>query len=582
MKMHIKKKIALFLVLFAIEPSSKAFFAFSEPDGEPFSSPSRGMVVISELMVNPSDELGLPPYEYIELHNTTNTTLSLHGWTLATKNTTARISDCELLPDEYLTVCGKAHLSDFSDYHPISATPWPTLPNSGAKITLRDGDGAVVDCVKYSSDFYRDKAKMLGGWSLERLDPYNLSNDAANWRASSSPLGGTPSSPNSIVSDVIDQLPPSLVSIHADESGELIFIETSEPVDLLASSIVVDGALCPVVASCLADDALDRFALALATPLDRHKVYTISSIVMEDLAGNTAQADGCRLAITEPVAEGGVVINEVMSKASLAAHDYIEIYNCSSDSYDMHDICFGPMKNGELTDAHRMTSYCRPFFPGDHIVLCNDSLEVVSHYSPLHPEWVVGSNKFGNLPAEGSFALALPDGTIIDCLDYSDKMHSLQLKDMKDVSLERILSDASTNDIANWTSASELYGYATPTQRNSQNRDNKEDIATEIEMTVKVFSPDGDGVDDEMVLSTKFGDGAWSATLKIFSSAGELVAEPYSNTPMPVTGELRWNGKSDDGSSLSPGIYIVHLSAWQTDGKTHHYKKTCTLTFTHK
>lgn len=581
--MHIKEKIVVFLLLFAIGAPSQTYSDALKGVFSPQMSPSRrGDVVITELMVNPSDQFGLPPYEYIELFNTTDDVINLSGWTLVMKNTVARLSACVLQPSQYVTVCGQTHLADFAGFSPISAVPWPTLTNSGGTISLHDALGTTVDFVRYSYSFYHDVAKQSGGWSLERVDPYNLSNDDLNWRASVSPHGGTPSAENSVASTYIDQTVPQLLSVRTDDSGATLYVEMSEPVEFVGNTVFIDGVKQSFVLQTVSDDALDRFALHLASPLSRHSVHEVSGLAVEDLAGNSLPDCSWRVAITEPMSMDALIINEVMSKASLAAYDYVEVFNRGDDSYDLHEICFGVVRSDALAECHRITSYCRTIFPGDYIVLCNDSLGHATHYSPQHPEWIVANSHFSNLSAEGSFALALPDGTITDRLDYSDHLHSMLLKDRKDVALERILSSASTDDASNWTSAAELYGYATPTARNSQNRDDREDISTDIEMTVKVFSPDGDGIDDEMLLSTRFGDGEWNATLKIFNSAGDLVAQPYSNSLMPVTGELKWNGRSDDGVTLAPGIYVVYLSAWQTAGKTRHYKRTCTLRYPHQ
>lgn len=541
----------------------------------------RGCVVINEVMANPSDELGLPNQEYIELYNNDEEAINLLDWTIENGTTKGRINDIVIPAKSYVLLCGKTHVTDFEGYEKVAyATPWPTLSNSNGRIVLRNTHSKVADYMEYDSKTLSDSHKKDGGWSMERVDTYNISNERSNWRMSEDMRGGTPSERNSVEETNIDTTAPQVLTITSSKDGKTLYVTTSEPMDttVVAKSVKISGVETKVEMNTLDNVTLSKFAFSLSEPISAGRVYEVSGIEMEDLAGNKIENKAIRTAVASELrTDSEIVINEIMANATTATYDYVEIYNKGTETYDLRDVYFGMMKDDELKSCNCITLYSRPIYPGDYIVICGDSLKHVEKYDDKHKEWVVENTKMGNLPTDGTFAIVLRNGKVVDKVDYSAKMHSSLLSDVHDVALERIKTEAPTNDMTNWTSASEYCNYATPTAKNSQNRDEQEDIATEVEMRVRRFTPDGDGVDDEMVMAIRMGDGQWAATMKIYNATGEVVAVPYNNRPMPVSGEMRWNGRSDDGTMQGPGTYIVYVSAWQTGGRKKEYKKTCVI-----
>jgi len=543
----------------------------------------RGCIVINEVMANPNGELGLPDQEYIELYNTTEENIDIMNWTIENEKTKGKIGDYILKAGEYVTICGKTHVADFEGVKNVTyVTPWPTLSNSGGRIVVRNTHSKVVDYMVYDEQTYGDSHKKSGGWSMERVDAYNISNDRGNWKASDDMRGGTPSEANSVEATNIDRTAPEVLSILCSKDGQTLYVTTSEPIDTsaIANSIDISGVKTEIEVETLNDVTLSKFAFKLKEPLSKGKIYEVRNIGMEDYAGNKLADSPIKTAIaSELTTDSEIIINEIMSNATASANDYIEIYNKGIEIYDLKDVCFGTMKDNELKSCNSITTYSRPMYPGDYIVICNDSLKHVERYDDEHKEWVVGNSNMGNLPTDGAIAITLRNGQIIDKVDYSSKMHSSLLSDTHDVALERIKTTAASNDETNWTSAAEYNGYATPTAKNSQNRDEQEELKSEVEMKVRVFTPDGDGVDDEMIMATMMGDGQWNVTMKIFSSTGLIVAEPYNNRPMPVSGELKWDGRSDSGAIQGPGTYIVYLSAWQTGGKRKEFKRSAVISY---
>src|SRR6185295_5140297 len=74
----------------------------------------------------------------------------------------------------------------------------PSYPDDKGDILLLNGQGDIVDEVKYSDDWHFKLIDNAEGVSLERIDPSGSSQDAANWHSAASTAGfGTPTYKNS-------------------------------------------------------------------------------------------------------------------------------------------------------------------------------------------------------------------------------------------------------------------------------------------------------------------------------------------------------------------------------------------------
>lgn len=539
----------------------------------------RGCIVISEIMANPNSELGLPNQEYVELYNAADTTITLTNWTISNGKQIGSIAECSLKAGEYIIVCGKTHLTDFNGIRATTLSAWPTLGNASGQIVLRNQHGRVADFVDYSDKMFGNTFKKDGGWSLERIDNLNISNDPSNWAPSEATQGGTPAQPNSIGGKYADVICPAIKKIIANPTGDTLNIFFSEPIDttFFEHTFYLNNQKTNFDIVWADDVTLAHFIVRTDNIIQRHKVYEIDNFSVVDYANNQPINNKVRTAIAEKISAKSIIINEIMANATPTNADYLEIFNPTDDAYNLSDLCFGLIRNDELTSCSRITTDQQLIFPNDYIVVCSDSTLVAQMFSVANPQWIISNSKFPNLPTEGEIAICLIRGEIVDKVPYSDKWHSQFIADLHNVSLERILTEANSDTPTNWTSAAATSGYATPTQQNSQHRDKLATTSHNIEQKVKRFTPNGDGIDDSMVVATNFADGQWIATMKIYAANGLLVATPYNNTPMAVTGELIWTGQADDGSTLLPGTYIVTLSAWQTKGKKYNWKGTCTI-----
>ncbi|MFY7788218.1 MAG: Ig-like domain-containing protein, partial [Thermoflexibacteraceae bacterium] len=158
-------------------------------------------VVMTELMPDPSPVVAnLPESEYIELYNRTDKVLNLGAATLSNGTITARFGFVPILPKSYILVVPSSSVENFRKLLPqatiVGLSPWISLANDKAVLTLRNATNRLVQDVNYTLDFYRDADKRDGGWSMEMIDENYPCLGSANWQASTDRNGGTPTQRN--------------------------------------------------------------------------------------------------------------------------------------------------------------------------------------------------------------------------------------------------------------------------------------------------------------------------------------------------------------------------------------------------
>ena len=71
-------------------------------------------VLITEIMADPSPQVGLPNAEWIELKNVSNTAINLQGWRLGDANSlSGPMPSFTLQPDSFLIVCNSSGVTVF-------------------------------------------------------------------------------------------------------------------------------------------------------------------------------------------------------------------------------------------------------------------------------------------------------------------------------------------------------------------------------------------------------------------------------------------------------------------------------------
>lgn len=164
-----------------------------------------GQVVINEIAwmgssVDGVDSRNWWRYEWVELYNTTEASISLEGWVieLAREKLDFRIPlKGTIEPKGYFLIAASDKIVNFDlNYSNLAGK----FVNSGQKIVLKDASGKVMEEIDARQRWFAgDNKEKL---SMARKDPAISGNDPANWANSLNP-DGTPKAPNNFSKETL-------------------------------------------------------------------------------------------------------------------------------------------------------------------------------------------------------------------------------------------------------------------------------------------------------------------------------------------------------------------------------------------
>jgi hypothetical protein len=541
-------------------------------------------IVINEIMPDPEPIINLPDKEYIEIYNTSNYDISISNWILEVGSSSTDIPTYVLAAGEYLIFCDDDAYDLFNSYgNTLAFSGFPSLSNSGTRITLKTDFGKVISNINYTDKWYVNENKDDGGWSIEQIDPMNPCGGIINWKASEDDKGGTPGMQNSVFDANPDVYAPELVkaTMISDKIVKLFF---SEPVDSLFATIknsyVVENIGNPD--KVIIDSPDNMFVeLVFSENFSKNTIYSLSiSGDIPDCSGNIIQiGESVRFAIPETPEEHDLLINEILFNPLPGGEDFIEIYNNSDKTIDLANINLGNIDDdsGDISSSGVVLSEGKLVFPQEYFVLTNDPEKVMLQYYISNPENIITDN---NMPSmnddEGEVIILDKIFNIIDYMEYNSDMHFALLTTEDGVSLERISLTRDANDKSNWHSAAESVGYATPAYKNSQFSENSESN-DEITIDSEIFSPDNDGYQDNFIINYSFAQPGYVANVKIFDSKGRMIRRLINNELLAIEGSFVWDGLNHNNQKAAMGIYLVYLELFDLQGNVKKYKKTCVV-----
>ncbi|MDE3249633.1 MAG: lamin tail domain-containing protein [Bacteroidota bacterium] len=539
-------------------------------------------VVIDEIMADPDPPVALPNAEYVELRNTSKTTIDLRGWQLGDNNGFATVRNSFLLsPDSTVILCSTSALPLLSAFGQAIALPnFPSLNNDGKELVLRASNGKTVHAVAYSADWYHNPAKNSGGWSLEMIDVHNPCSGASNWTASTDPRGGSPGKINATDGNNPDTDAPALLDAWVPDSLH-IFLRFSEGLDsnTAAQTAAYDVPGLTVQQAQVIPPFFDLVLLTLSALVQNDQIYTITTKNITDCAGNTiVNASAAKCSRTRLPAAAQVVINEVMFNPKPDGFDYFEIYNRSTAVINLKDVWVSTRNGqGNLTAAIQVSTIDRLLFPGDYRVFCENPSALQRQYLVKFPEAILPLRNMPSMPDDrGSLVLLNINNKIIDELNYDAHWQFPLLTEKEGVALERIDYNKPAQLASNWHSAAETAGFGTPGYQNSQYT---ADGLNEGAMTVypRIVSPDNDGNADYLTIAYRFSEPGYVCNISIFDLSGKPVRYLTHNALCGRDGMFRWDGLSEQQQPLAIGVYLVICDVFNLQGKTRRYKFAVTL-----
>lgn len=303
--------------------------------------------------------------------------------------------------------------------------------------------------------------------------------------------------------------------------------------------------------------------------------YTLRMSGIKDLFGNTIVPATLLFFLPDEAAPDDIVINEILFNPIAPGVDYVELYNNSEKTIDLSTLLLGVVKesfpNPPDTILKEISANSRMFPPHTYVLLSTNSETVGWQYGCPTDNYVQMASFPAYPNAGGTALLKDKDGTLIDAMAFFEQMHYPLLKETKGVSLERVNFSQPSMDANNWHSAAESVHFGTPGQPNSMMQ-TSEPSQDEVAISPDIFSPDGDGFDDECFINYRFDEAGYTMNVYIFNVAGQLLRHLVKGEMVGQEGSLLWNGLDGNGNRVSIGIYIVVTEVFSLDGTVMQFK----------
>jgi len=159
-------------------------------------------LVINEILFNPKSN----GYDYVEFYNRSGKIFDASKLYIANRNGSNVINSIkqisanpfDIFPGDYFVITEDAAsleinylVKNVDDL--IALSSLPSYPDDEGDVVLLNGQGALIDEVKYKQDWHFKLIQDAEGVSLERVDPDGPSQDPGNWHSAASTAGfGTP------------------------------------------------------------------------------------------------------------------------------------------------------------------------------------------------------------------------------------------------------------------------------------------------------------------------------------------------------------------------------------------------------
>ena len=542
------------------------------------SAQARYDVVITEIMSDPTPQIGLPNFEWIEIRNTSANPINIQNWRVGDGGgVSGALPSFILQPDSIAIICGTTAAATMQQYgRTFGVTSFPSLANEGELIFIRNAAGVTIHSVEYTPSWFNNAVKSDGGWTFEMVDTKNPCS-SSNWRASVDARGGTPGIKNSVDGTNRDQTPPQLVRAFATDSVTVV-LTFNEPLDSLqgatAANYSISNGIGVPQAAITNPQLFNTVQLKLNTAIVRNTTYTVTATNVGDCSGNTIGGfNTAKLGLSSQADSLDVVINELLFNPKTDGTDYVELYNRSNKVINLKNVFLANRSStGAVANLRQISLVDVVLFPSEYIVISEDEAIIKRQYVAKNQTAFINLSSMPSYSDDkGNVLLLNNTGAIIDDLAYDEKWHFALIDNREGVALERINPNTATNNKDNWTSAAKDAGYGTPGYQNSQFRLDLQ-VQGDVTVTPEVFSPDNDGFDDFLTISYRFPQNGYVMNVTVFDANGRPVRALQRNALCGQTGTFRWDGLNDTFGQLPLGPYIIFTEVFNLEGKVKRFK----------
>lgn len=503
-----------------------------------------GAVTLNEFLADPETPLS----EFVEL--ITLESIDLNGWSISdNRKQLVGFSAGLVESGTYVVLSEDTSLTVLlpSDALFINIDNFPSLNNSGDGIFLYDFTGKVIDSLHYDNSDW----KLTSGISTEKLHPEFISNDATRWKVCTDTANTTIGRVNSVLLQTVNGAILPELSIHYPEyphpSESIVFNiaivnnglnEISGDVKVFQNDTELGSGSFNTL---LSEDT--TFVSFNIEPLPSG--HNLLKILLEVPGDMNITDNSIERSVFVSYPFGSVVFNEFLARPDTTQAEFVEIVSFGDINLTGWSISDNTLKQyyfGEL-----FASANRP------VVIASDST-FIANLSPETPVVIpISGWPTLNNSADALFLYDMT-GAIIDSLHYDSEWPVTDGR-----STEKFRPEFESDNSNRWGVAVNTEAM-TPGLENSLHFDELPQTGA-IAFEANPFSPNGDGIDDELLIKYKLPFEQGIIKLQIFDMTGWNIATPYWNVHFPQEGLLKWNGKRNDGNNARIGIYIVKFTA---------------------
>ena len=501
-----------------------------------------GTILINEFMSAPNNDQS----EFVELFAFRN--LDMVEWSISDNHfDPVLLNTIFVSSGDFIVVLSDSNMMDILDgnAHLFFPFNFPSLNNSGDGIYLFDHTASVIDSLNYDAEW-----PLTSERSTEKIRQSYTSNGSSNWLLADENISMTPGAKNSV--------------LVLDVDGMIIQDSiTYSPIPPFPDSIVT--ILIPIVNAGvesfdgtfsiemnddeIGDGTIPMISMGDTIIIESKIVSSISglhsiSIILDIVDDGNYENNIATFLLPVRYLFGSVLVNEFFPLPDSTESEFVEIIpqtNVNIYNWTIRDLggAKGVLPNLDLSAF----TYC---------LITDDSsfLNIIPDTSIL----ILPGNGLPGLN-NSSETIYILDHTesVIDSLQYNENW---SLMDSRSVEKYRITD--TSNEPNNWGISVGEVG-KTPGFQNSLFFS---DLPSKGSVTISPdpFSPDGDGIDDELRITYSLPYLGAAIRWEIIDMAGRVIAKPYYNYQVGQNGKLTWNGKRDNGKSARIGIYVMKIS----------------------